>query len=508
MAGVLQFTLGLETSKFLSQIGLSSSAILSLSGVAKALGAVFDKVGDQLSRGAALNDLSKRTGASVANLFQLQKAFQSVGLESSQVGQTLFLLNKALGGVNDAGEDTKSVFAQVGLSVKDLEAKGPAAAMKDILTAMSKMNQTTATAFASKIFLRQGAADMVQAARSLDEFNAGLSRSSAMAAGYQRVAAVFDNLENSFILIKEKLDPLFLTIAEKVAPILQKVFDQINSIDLQPLADAIGKYLDAFKSSFGGEDFAEFIHLSIEAGFEQAKFYSAKFAATFGAALAAAIPPAIEAGIKASEMVLLTLGEKIQKARLEKLIRDDKEDLRRIEASRKSGRDFFLPKGVEDAIRERIKSNEEALGDLTAGTRQARREYVMNAAKSAQEAIMETITAATDTFKNFGAAPTEAMDALRKKIAEILAKAIPSAALGAAAAGGGLDLNFGAETTGRTPKSSFTDLERMGFVFSGGMSRGPAETTARNTTQLVTLARQQLGAIGRLLIPETNAPAT
>ena len=504
MAGVLQFTLGLETSKFLSQIGLSSGSILSLAGVAKGLGAVFDQVGEKIRQGAALDALSKRTGASVAGIFQLQKAFAAVGLSSDAVAPSLAALNRALGGINDAGEDTKSVFAAVGLSVKALEAKGPAAAFRDILEAMSKMDQTTAAAFSSKVFGRGISSDMVQASRSLAEFNATIADSGPQARAFQRVAALFNDIANAFEKLKDKLAPIWMVIAEKVGPELKRLLDYINAFDLQPLANKLGRIFDAFKASFGTSDFSELLRLSVGAALEQSQFYAAKFAATFGAALAAAIPPAIEAGIKASEMVLLTLGEKIQKARLEKLIRDDKEELRRIEASRKSGRDWFLPKGVEDTIRQRIQSSEEALGDLTAGSRQARRQYALAAADNMQKAIQDAISAAADTFKNFGAAPTQALDALRQKIAEILAKTSPSLDLGGVASFGGSNFDLQTGKAAKASRTKVSDLERMGFVFSGGMSRGPEETTARNTTQLVNLARAQLGAIGRLLIPQTN----
>ena len=182
MAGVLSFTLGLEISKFLDRMRASSEATLGLTkagqglstgllalgplgdaaaiailglGVAlKGVEAGIERAWRQIERGAALNELSKRTGESVQNLFMLQKGFRAAGLSADSVGRAIFMLNKSLGGINEMGEDTASVFEKVGLSAEALKKAGSAGAIQAVLQKMSGMNQTTATAFAGKIFGR------------------------------------------------------------------------------------------------------------------------------------------------------------------------------------------------------------------------------------------------------------------------------------------------------------------------------------------------------------------
>jgi hypothetical protein len=207
---------------------------------------------------------------------------------------------------------------------------------------------------------------------------------------------------------------------------------------------------------------------------------------------------------------LLTIGERMHRATIEKAIELDKRSLDRME-KRQGAYRFVHPADLETYkadTRARIQKNEEALGDLTAGSRQARRQYILDAADNMQKAIQDAISAASETFKSFGTAPTEALGKLQAKVAEILAKAAPSLEA-AGAAVPGQNLNFGSESSGRkAPKPEVSDLEKQGLIFNRGLYRGPAETTARNTTQLVQLTRNMLGSIGRLLLPESNAPAT
>ena len=79
MAGVLQFTLGLEASNFLSQIGVSSSSLLSFAGIAEGVKASFESMFAAMERGASLDALSARTGETVSNIYQLQEALNNEG---------------------------------------------------------------------------------------------------------------------------------------------------------------------------------------------------------------------------------------------------------------------------------------------------------------------------------------------------------------------------------------------------------------------------------------------
>jgi hypothetical protein len=110
MAGVLQFTLGLEASEFLSKLGLGEGKILSLAAAGEGLRAVMDRTWGAIEQAGALEHLSKRTGESAGHLYQLEEGFKACGVSAESVGGTLFFMQKALGGVNEMGESTDDIL--------------------------------------------------------------------------------------------------------------------------------------------------------------------------------------------------------------------------------------------------------------------------------------------------------------------------------------------------------------------------------------------------------------
>jgi hypothetical protein len=148
------------------------------------------------------------------------------------------------------GEKTGDIFKQAGLSVGDLKKAGGSGAMTAVLEKMSKMSQTSATKFASSVFGRGEAANMVQLSRSMDEFRDGMKRAKAQAEVFERVAEVFHVIEKAVERVKAKLDPVFLVIAEHIAPAIEKVLAMVNDFDLSPLVNGIGDAFDTFSQAF------------------------------------------------------------------------------------------------------------------------------------------------------------------------------------------------------------------------------------------------------------------
>ena len=503
MAGVLTFTLGLEASKFLDTLNISRGAVLGITGACEGLGKVMERVWGQVEKGGALNDLSKRTGESVENLFKLQKGFTAVGLSAENVGQSIFMMNKSLGGVNEMGEDTSSIFAKAGLSVEELKKKGGAGAMQDILGKMAGMNQTSATAFGGKIFGRGGAGDMVQASRQMKDFNDAMAGARAQAQVFQRVAAMFDEIDKAVGKVKAKLDPLFLVVAEKLAPVVKDLLDRINAFDTGPMVAQLGKFLEALKRSFGGTEFSELLMLSLQTGFEQGLYYGSKFTATLGMGLAAAIPAAVAAGLKASGVLLSSFGEKLYNLQDNHRIQQLKAEIRDIEQGK--GLWSLSPDKVRKTrIAERQKQIEEletGQNDLRAGGIAQRRDLVTGAAKDIVAAMKAGQKAGGETWSGFGPAPTEGSNELKKRIKAVLNRTYLEP-IGKGDARAALEnVDFGkkpkeAKDEGEKVKAS--DLERMGFVFGGGTSASAMETTAKNTTSLVSLARDTLKVLSGL----------
>src|ERR1035438_2836463 len=139
MAGVLQFTLGLEVSNFLHECGLSSAAILGLERVGEGLRGVMERTWGAIEQAGALEHLSRRTGETAGNLYRMQEGFKAAGVGAEPLGMMLYQMQKSLGGVNEMGEDTSSIFMRLGLSVASLKKQGGAGAFQEIIASLGKL---------------------------------------------------------------------------------------------------------------------------------------------------------------------------------------------------------------------------------------------------------------------------------------------------------------------------------------------------------------------------------
>ena len=78
----IEYSLGLSTNDFLGALSKAACGLAGLAGacgVTVSAGAAFAGILQQIEKGAALNDLSKRTGESVDSLFKLQRGFTLAG---------------------------------------------------------------------------------------------------------------------------------------------------------------------------------------------------------------------------------------------------------------------------------------------------------------------------------------------------------------------------------------------------------------------------------------------
>lgn len=500
MAGVLQFTLGLEASKFLSTIGLAGGKMLSLAGVGQALQSTFKAAWSQIERGAALNDLSKRTGESVSNLFMLQRGFQAAGISADGVASSLFLLDKSLGGVNDMGEDTSSIFAKAGLSVEQLKKAGGAGAMQAVLGKMAGMDQTSATAFASKVFGRGQAADMVQASRQLDDFNQAMAASKGQAQGYQRVSELFDQISKAVERVGQKLEPVFLVIADRIAPAIKSILDWINSIDLTPLAEGIGAAFDVFAEAFSQGRVFELL----SAGFDAAVEYLGNM--LFGVLGSGQLWSGIwdymvgefQVKIAVVAKAFLNLGG-LLKAAIGQAFDMMFELIGKVP---KLGKYLGLEGYQAGSFSENLQREKQS----ASGANQLLDDLFGSGVSRAQKGLGGIGAAFAQAQANAGG---EAQNKFSGLLDELLTSRKSKAALtGKGKDSAGESLFFGDDKkAGKGDKREVTALEKMGFVFGSG-GGGAADTTAKNTTTLVAQNREMLRLMSRRAAPLTNASQT
>lgn len=209
MAGVLQFTLGLETADFLSKLHLTSGQILSLATVGKGLEGVYQGVAKEFERGIGLEQLSKRTGQSITSLFEIQRGFEAAGLSADNVGGALFRMQRALAGVNEFGQKTSDTFGSIGLNIAELKKMDAAGQMSAIFASLNKLNQADAAKTASRLFGRGEGANMLQLARSAQEVNEAMKSAAGEGAFFERNAAAFDRMRLMALQIKQAMQEAF-----------------------------------------------------------------------------------------------------------------------------------------------------------------------------------------------------------------------------------------------------------------------------------------------------------
>jgi hypothetical protein len=283
----LDFTLGLSAhgfiqgmekaegsvGRFLETVGKFTGVAAGLEagmGALKGTGNVIEGVMAAIEKGAALEHLSRATGESVENLFLLQKGLKAVGLDAGGAGHMVFQMQKALGGVNENGEPTAKIFEQLGLNIADLQKMNAPEAMLKIGQSISKLNTSSASMAAGKIFGRTGAMEFLEMARSTDEFSHALKSNAAAAHDMERNAAVFAKIEHLIVGIKGKAQGIFAGIAAGIAPAMEQILQTLNQIDLSGLGKRLGEAAAVFVEAVKEGKLFEFLSGTFDAAAEYA----------------------------------------------------------------------------------------------------------------------------------------------------------------------------------------------------------------------------------------------
>jgi len=494
--GVLQYTLGLGTAQFTKAIsgaegkikGLTSS-LVALTGVGAAMAGGFaglrgmaniiEGTLSAVERGAALEHLSRTTGESAGNLALLQSGLKAVGIDAASAGPMLLMMQRSLGGINDEGEPTAHIFAQLGLNIEDLKRMSAPAVISALADSISKLDNARATAAAAKIFGRGGAQQFLELARSGREFNKALAENGQRALLLARTAPMFEALARAIEKVKSKSKDFYLGFAQYAAPPILKLLERIENIDLTKAGQALGRLTGLLSESFHGS--GEILLAAIEVALQRAEFYAAKFASTLAAAVAeglvAALPLALSAGLEAMGASLSAvwsgaanldaIGWKKEIDRLAKLRQEHPEQWNDDNALQlKNAQRYFSDSdATARAGAEKIET--------------ARKESMSNIARAIGEGMRASLSAGANEWRTFGTPPETAES---QKLQRALAHYAEVSERFAGLFGTG-------EGSARLPGAGLayqmvaSNIQKMGFVMRASSASDPAGQTARNTAR-------------------------
>lgn len=291
-AGRIEYAIGLDTASLLGKLGGANQALELLGKAFTALGTIGHQVFGQIERGAALQDLSNRTGETVGNLFQLEYAFKQSGVAAGSVPPTLLKFQKALSGVSELGESTAEAFSALGLSTKEFSQLDSPAALLKVFAGLNGLDRNSATDVASRIFGRGSAGDILQLARDSKDVAENFKVSAEQAALMQRNARAFDAIGDSLGRVKFEVEGIFAKLAEDIAPALNSIGPALQAGRIGELLSAELNYGFAVSVNFFSDSlqrvFASLPHL-----FAAAVNGLAGFASTLGGGLVKGVGPSL-----------------------------------------------------------------------------------------------------------------------------------------------------------------------------------------------------------------------
>jgi hypothetical protein len=450
MANVLEFALGLQTSNFLSELGLSSGRVLSFAAVMEGVKFAADKMWSAIGQGAALQGLSDRTNQSAESLYRLQMGFEGVGVGAEGVPMLIMRMQKSLSGVNEMGEKTGIVFERLGLSITTMRAETAEQQINDVAGALAKLGTSNATGVATALFGRGASGDILQIARGVEEYKRVMDSTRSDASVFGAMASSWREIKGDAEIFGSHMNAIWAAIATGITPELHKIMTDINTVT-QTLAAAIA---GAFQ--FGKIE--QLLTDALKAAMEQGAFYGERAFSAIAAGFGAALVDVLEGVVPAlAKMIYYGLSNALTLAFLgaELLLAEGMEKLYDATGmgNSKLAKNNKIFEGQMNQMIDAVGSNQtdenkDAITGMVSGA--------MAAAQDGFKALM-------DDWKNSGAhAPTKDLDKFTqdlKNFSALWIKAHPEKTPPAGSAPPvGLENKY---------KPEFTSLEKMGFVMGG-----------------------------------------
>lgn len=208
MNGTLNFALSLEAARFATGANGAIAALARMVSVTSAFHAAWSQTTSVIERGGRLFDQSIRTGASVEALYKLEEAFKQIGVEAGSASPMILKLQRAIGSA-----EGQQALAMLGLGGQRLAGMDAAAQIEAVATALGRMDANSQANAAYQLMGREGAANMLQIARSGGDLSEAMRDVARDAEVWGRNAARFDRLGDAITALKSHLQTLFAQAA-------------------------------------------------------------------------------------------------------------------------------------------------------------------------------------------------------------------------------------------------------------------------------------------------------
>lgn len=264
---LLSAVMKLDGGAFTTPLGKALEGIKMAVNLAGDLG---EKLKGAFDMGGALSDLQARTGELPGTLKILQQAFEDTGVGGDSLGQTLAIMKKALGGINNEGQPTGKIFKQLGLDVESLKTQSATDQLKAISSAISGLGtpaeQTTA---AMAIFGKSGD-KMLTFLKDGGAIDAAAASLGGLPGLMNNNAAAFDAVSDRIGRIKNKSQGLWAGIAEGFLPLADSITQMLDGIDLTAVGQRIGAFFGTLVELFKSANLGQILKDSIEVALSEA----------------------------------------------------------------------------------------------------------------------------------------------------------------------------------------------------------------------------------------------
>jgi hypothetical protein len=230
---------------------------------------ITNGIRDIAKLGGDLSDLAARSNISVRNLVVLRQAFDDAGVGAERVSQSIALMQRQLAEAATSGTGPAAdAISRLGLSIEQLLALSPDEQFRLLAERIGSVEDPAIrTGIAMDIFGRSGN-DLVTLFKDAGAFDQAEKRLGALPDVLARNANTLDAISDSIANLPNRSRQFFAGVTDQIGDFLRTVFEGIERIDLTRLGQKFGAFVKVAIEQWRAGKFAEFISLTIEAGFE------------------------------------------------------------------------------------------------------------------------------------------------------------------------------------------------------------------------------------------------